>query len=166
LPVLDNLDAFRAALPRVGSLLALDLSKRRIGLAGTDVGRMLVTPLRTLERAGWARDLARLRAAIREREVVGLVLGWPLNMDGSIGPACQAVLATARRLDEALALPILLQDERLTTSAVEFAIEEGRWPRPRRREPIDHLAAAVILEDALRGLRRIAADDAPPGAAP
>ncbi|HET6467095.1 MAG TPA: Holliday junction resolvase RuvX [Geminicoccaceae bacterium] len=154
MPLIDNLGAFQECLPPSGSLLALDLSKRRIGLAGTDAGRSLVTPLHTLERARWVRDLARLQAVIRERQVVGLVVGWPLNMNGSAGPACQAVLATARKLEATLNLPILLQDERLTTSAVAFAIEEGRWPRPKRGEPVDHLAAAVILEDALRGLDR------------
>lgn len=152
MPILDNLQAFHARLPARGSLLALDLSKRRIGLAGTDVDRQLVTPILTFPRAGLERDLARLGALIREREAVGLVLGWPLTMTGEVGPACQSVLGTARHLDRALSLPILLQDERLTTSAVAFAIGEGKWPRPRPNAPIDHLAAAVILEDALRAL--------------
>ncbi|MEK0084542.1 Holliday junction resolvase RuvX [Benzoatithermus flavus] len=148
----DNLGDFLAALPTRGSLLALDLSKRRIGLAGTDPERRLVTPLRTFERADRARDIERLRQVIRERQVVGLVLGLPLNMDGSEGPMAEAARREARRFVAALNLPLLLQDERLTTFAVEDAIEEGRLPRPRKGQPIDHYAAAVILEDALRAM--------------
>ena len=100
-----------------------------------------------------AGDVARLAGVIGERDVAGLVLGLPLNMDGSEGPMAQAARALARNLDAAFGLPVLLQDERLTTFAVRDAIEEGRLPRPRRKgEPLDHYAAAVILEDALRAL--------------
>jgi putative Holliday junction resolvase len=145
--------AFRGLLPQRGSLLALDASKRRIGLAGTDPERRLVTPLSTFARRTWAEDVARIARVIEEREVAGLVAGLPLNMDGSAGPMAQAARALARNLDAALGLPVLLQDERLTSFAVRDAIEEGRLPRPRRKdEPLDHYAAAVILEDALRAL--------------
>ena len=137
-------------MPFRGSLLALDASKRRIGLAGTDPERRLVTPLLTFSRAKWAQDVARLAAVIREREVAGLVVGLPLNMDGSEGPMAQAARALARNLEKAFGLPVHLQDERLTTFAVKDAIEEGRLPRPKRRdEALDHYAAAVILEDVL-----------------
>ncbi len=137
-------------MPSRGSLLALDASKRRIGLAGTDPERRLVTPLLTFARGKWAQDVARLAAVIREREVAGLVVGLPLNMDGSEGPMAQAARALARNLEKAFGLPVHLQDERLTTFAVKDAIEEGRLPRPKRRdEPLDHYAAAVILEDVL-----------------
>jgi putative holliday junction resolvase len=145
---------FLAALPPRGSLLALDLSRRRIGLAGTDVERRLATPLRTFERAGRIRDLERLRRAVAERGVVGLVVGLPLNMDGSEGPMARTARAEAAGFARELGLPTLLQDERLTTFAVEDAIAEGRLPRPRKGQPVDHYAAAVILDDALRALRR------------
>ncbi|MFO1073423.1 MAG: Holliday junction resolvase RuvX [Geminicoccaceae bacterium] len=152
--ICDNLQAFQALLPARGSLLALDVSKRRIGLAGSDLDRRLATPLRTLERAGAAKDAERLRQAVRERQAVALVLGLPLNMDGSEGPMAKAARGEAAMIARALALPVLLQDERLTTFAVEDAIEEGRVPRPRKGQPIDHYAAAVILEDVLRALGR------------
>lgn len=154
MPILLDAAAFAALLPARGSLLAIDASRRRLGLAGTDPDRRLVTPLRTLARRALADDLARLAAIVRERAVRGLVLGLPLNMDGSEGPMVQAAHALARALHEALALPLLLQDERLTTFAVRDAIAEGRVPRPGRGEPIDHYAAAVILEDALRHLAK------------
>ena len=153
LTVCDNATAFRALLPRTGSLLALDLSKRRIGLAGTDQERRLATALTTFERAGATRDLERLRQVARERRAVGIVVGLPLNMDGSEGPMAKNARAEAARLARALELPALLQDERLTTFAVEDAIAEGRLPRPRKGQPVDHYAAAVILEDALRVLQ-------------
>lgn len=141
-------------MPDQGSLLALDVSKRRIGLAGTDALRLLATPLVTLERGRTERDLEQLRRVARERRAVGLVVGLPLNMDGSEGPMAQAARREAAALARGLGLPVLLQDERLSTFAVEDAIEEGRLPRPRKGQPVDHFAAAVILEDALSALRR------------
>ena len=142
--------AFRTALPTEGSLLALDLSRRRIGLAGTDAARRLVRPLHTLERRGMAGDIARLSALCRERQVAALVIGLPLNMDGSDGPAARTLRGWARHLAGALALPVFLQDERLTSEAVRQAIDEGKLARPKPDAPLDHYAAAVILEDALR----------------
>ncbi|MEZ5906767.1 MAG: Holliday junction resolvase RuvX [Geminicoccaceae bacterium] len=145
--------AFAAGLPATGSLLALDVSKRRIGLAGTDPERRLVTALSTFERRGLAADTAHLSAVVRERGVVALVLGLPLNMDGSEGPRARSAKDTAQNLARALDLPHFLQDERLTTEAVRQAIAEGRLARPKPGAAIDHFAAAVILEDALRALR-------------
>ena len=145
--------AFVAALPAAGSLLALDLSRRRIGLAGTDAGRLVVRPLHTLERKGMAADIARLATLCAERRVVALVIGLPLNMDGSEGPAARTMRGWARHLADALQLPVLLQDERLTSEAVRQAIEDGRLARPKPDAALDHYAAAVILEDALRALR-------------
>ncbi|MEO1017427.1 MAG: Holliday junction resolvase RuvX [Pseudomonadota bacterium] len=139
--------------PQTGALLALDISKNRIGVAGTDPDRLLVTPLLTLDRKTADKCLAHITAIARERRVTALVVGWPLNMDGSEGPACQAVAAMAQPIVDALALPVRFQDERLTSAAVADAIEEGRLRRPKRGEPTDHYAAAVILEDALRELK-------------
>jgi putative Holliday junction resolvase len=151
MPIHRDARAFHEALPGEGSLLALDVSPRRIGVAGTDAGRRLVTPLRTLVRRRLAADLDAVTALARAREAAGLVVGWPLNMDGSEGPACDRVRGFARALERRLALPLLLQDERLSTVAVELA-EAPRRARP--GQPQDHLAAAVILEDALRRLAR------------
>ena len=159
--ILDNLSDFAAALPQRGSLLGLDASKRRLGLAGTDPARTLVTALRTLERRDAVADLARLRSIAAEREVVGVVMGYPINMDGSIGPMARATKALANAVGKNLMLPIFLQDERLTTFAVEEAIADGRLPRPRKGQPIDHHAAAVILEDCLRDLASLVARSTP-----
>lgn len=153
LTVSDNATAFRALLPARGSLLALDVSKRRIGMAGTDQERRLATPIATFQRVGGPKDVERIRVVLRERLAVGVVIGLPLNMDGSEGPMAKAARGEAARFAAALQLPVLLQDERLTTFAVEDAIAEGRLPRPRKGQPVDHYAAAVILDDALRALR-------------
>jgi putative holliday junction resolvase len=145
---------FAKLLPERGSLLGIDASKTRLGFAGTDPERRLVTPLLTWDRRDLERDLARLRRLIDERAAVGLVLGLPLNMDGGSGSMAQRARSFAGQLVRALALPLLLQDERLTSFAVADAIAEGRVPRPKRGQPTDHYAAAVILEDALRALRQ------------
>ena len=91
---------------------------------------------------------------MRERQAVGLVVGLPLNMDDSEGPMAKAARAEADALASALGLPVLLQDERLSTFAVEDAIAEGRLPRPRKGQPVDHHAAAVILQDTLKALHQ------------
>lgn len=152
-PVTLFLDAaaFAAALPQRGSLLALDVSPRRIGFAGTDAGRRLVTPLGTWSRRRLDDDLAEIVRLVRSREVAAFVLGWPLELDGRRGPSCDRVRSFAGHLARRTGMPLLLQDERLTTAAVEQAIEEGRLAL-RPGEAHDHLAAAVILEDALRAM--------------
>lgn len=150
----DNAAEFRALLPPKGSLLALDLSKRRIGIAGSDHERRLATPLMTLERAGPGKDRERLMRFVSERRAVGLVIGLPINMDDSEGPMAKAMRREASALCLALGLPALLQDERLSTFAVEDAIAEGRLPRPRKGQAVDHYAAMVILEDAMRALHQ------------
>jgi putative holliday junction resolvase len=155
LPILGNLEALvdlASGRARPG-LLALDVSKRAIGVAGADPTWRLATPLRTIRRRSWAQDLAALRAIVQEREAGALVIGWPLNMDGSEGPRCQSVRAFAANLDAALGLPMLLWDERLTTFAAEEAAEEARLRGERPRTPLDALAAAAILQDALNASR-------------
>ncbi len=157
---------FGTSLPERGALLGVDPGPKRVGVAVTDPGRRLVTPLETLRRRDEARLRERLRALVRARGVVGLVVGHPVSMDGRIGPAAEAAERLAADLAAALARPVLLQDERLSTFAVEAALREGRL-RLRRRErggPLDHYAAAVILEDALTALARHAGGGRVPGA--
>jgi putative Holliday junction resolvase len=158
LPILSNLEDLLAHLPanqraRPG-LLALDVSKRAIGVAGADAGWRLATPLTTIRRARFSQDLERLGHIVRERAAGALVLGWPLNMDGSEGPRCQAVRAFADKLDRALGLPILLWDERLTTFAAAEAAERAGLRGRKRAQMLDALAAAAVLQDALNALAR------------
>jgi putative Holliday junction resolvase len=153
LPILSNLEDLLARLPSSGrerrGPLALDVSKRALGVAGADAGWRLATPLMTIRRKGLPHDLERLERVIRERAIGALVLGWPLNMDGSEGSRCQAVRAFAEHLDAALGLPILLWDERLTTFAAEEAAERAGLHGRKRAEMLDALAAAAMLQDFL-----------------
>ncbi|MFW5679627.1 MAG: Holliday junction resolvase RuvX [Pseudomonadota bacterium] len=144
MPLAPDLRSFAAALPAKGSLLALDVSKRRLGVAGTDVERRLVTPLRTLTRKRFAHDMAEIERLVRAREVVGLVVGLPLLADGRFGPRAQSVKETAKAIDARLGLPLWLQDERWSTVEAED------------RGGDDAEAAAVILEDTLRDLAVLA----------
>jgi putative Holliday junction resolvase len=156
LPILSNLEDLLAHLPEAErgrpGLLALDVSKRAIGVAGADAGWRLATPLTTIRRGRWAQDLERLQRIIRERAAGALVLGWPLNMDGSEGPRCQAVRAFAENLDAALGLPILLWDERLTTFVAEEAAARAGLRGRKREDMLDALAAAALLQDLLNAL--------------
>jgi len=162
LPILSNLEDLLACVRASGAerpgLLALDVSKRAIGVAGADAGWRLATPLTTIRRTRLAQDLERLERVIRERGAGALVLGWPLNMDGSEGPRCQAVRAFAENLDAALGLPILLWDERLTTFAAEEAAERAGLRGRKRADMLDALAAAAVLQDVLNTLARRSLD--------
>lgn len=151
LPVLPGL------LDRGQRLLGLDLGSKTIGLALSDASWQVASPLETIRRRKWREDMARLAAVIAERGVGGLVLGLPVNMDGSEGPRCQSVRQTAVNILAALDLPLLFWDERLSTAAVERAMIDADLSRRRRSAVIDQAAAAYILQgalDALAGLRR------------
>lgn len=130
-------------------LLALDLGTKTIGLATSDPSLSVATPLTTLRRTKLAGDAAALRETIRAHDVAALVLGLPLNMDGSEGPRAQATRAFARNLLGLIDVPILLWDERLSTAAVERTLLEADASRQRRRAVIDKLAAAYILQGVL-----------------
>ncbi len=135
-------------MPKTGRLLAIDPGSKTLGLAITDVSQMMAHPLRTVKRSKWTQDREQLSKVIEEQQVVGIVMGYPRNADGSEGPACQAVRALVRNLEALTDLPILLQDERFTTSEAEAALI-GRNTKQSGR--LDAAAAAIILEDYLRG---------------
>jgi putative Holliday junction resolvase len=160
LPILDNLEALVDLADRAGGrerpgLLALDVSKRAIGAAGAAPSWRRATPLRTIRRHRLAQDLAALGAIVRERDARALVIGWPLNMDGSEGPRCQSVRAFAHSLDAALGLPMLLWDERLTTFAAEEVAADAGLRGSKRSQTLDALAAATILQDTLNAVARL-----------
>lgn len=147
-----------AAVP--GPLMGLDPGTKTIGVAVSDGLRMTATGLETIRRRRFADDLARLAEIVRGRGIVGIVIGLPRNMDGSDGPRAQSARAFARNLAGALALPVALWDERLSTVAVERALIAADSSRKRRAGIIDRLAAAYILEGALDRLAH--ARTAPP----
>jgi putative holliday junction resolvase len=153
-PVLPLVEA-AAMLPPRGALLGLDLGSKTIGVAASDPDRRLATGVETIARRNFAADAARLLALATERRAAGLVLGLPLNMDGSEGPRAQSTRAFARNLARLTELPIALWDERLSTAAVERELIAADASRARRAAVIDQHAAAFILQGALDRLTRM-----------
>ncbi len=142
---------FRAALPGGGALIGLDLGTQTIGTAFCDAGWRFASPGKTLPRAKFTADKAQISALASERSVAGIVIGLPINMDGSEGPRSQSSRAYARNL-EALDLPILLWDEHWSTASAERGLIAQDISRARRAERIDAAAAAVILQAAIDAL--------------
>ncbi len=135
-------------------LLGLDVGKKTIGLALSDIGRMIASPRATIRRRRFRDDLAEMKRLIAEQDVGGLVVGLPVNMDGSEGPRCQSVRQFAANLLAEIDLPLAFWDERLSTVAVERAMIDADLSRRRRGEIVDKLAAAYILQGALDSLSR------------
>ncbi len=146
--ITEEAGAFRGALPDGGALLALDLGTKTIGIAFCDARWSFATPGKTLPRGKFTADKAILQQLIRERSIRGLVIGLPLNMDGSGGPRAQASRAYARNLAP-LGLPVLLWDERWSTASAERDMIAMDMSRAKRAERIDSHAAAVILQAAI-----------------
>ncbi len=151
----DEFREFAAALPRSGALLGLDFGTKTIGVAVSDGLRSVATPLETIRRTKFQADAAGLLAIARARDVTGLILGLPRNMDGSEGPRAQSTRAFARNLSGLTDLPIGFWDERLSTVAAERALLEADTSRARRKEVIDHVAAGYILQGALDRLAHL-----------
>jgi putative Holliday junction resolvase len=149
--ITENAGEFRAALPGGGGLLGLDLGTQTIGTAFCDAGWRFASPGKTLKRGKFGADKALLEALIRERSLKGVVIGLPLNMDGSAGPRVQASRAYARNL-AVIGLPILLWDERWSTVGAERGLLDQDMSRAKRAERIDSAAAAVILQGAIDAL--------------
>ncbi len=133
-------------------LLGLDLGTRTVGMALSDATRTVATPVRTLQRTKLRHDLAVLAETCAAQDVAGIVLGLPINMNGSEGPRCQATRQFAADLTKHVALPILLWDERLSTAAVTRGMLEADLSRRKRAKVVDQLAAAYILQGALDAL--------------
>jgi putative Holliday junction resolvase len=148
-------EELRAALKPGSRLLGLDVGTKTIGVALSDASLTVGSPQDTIRRTKFAADAARLVALIEERGVGGIVIGLPVNMDGSEGPRAQSTRQFARNLLERVDLPIAFWDERLSTAAVtRMMIDEADLTRKRRGELVDKLAAAYILQGALDALRR------------
>lgn len=149
----DEFPDFAAALPPMAALMGLDLGEKTIGVAVSDRMRTVASPLETVRRKKFTLDSARLIEIVTDREIGGILLGLPKNMDGSEGPRCQSTRAFARNLTRLTDLPIGFWDERLSTVAAEKALLEADTTRKRRGQVIDHVAAGYILQGALDRLR-------------
>jgi putative Holliday junction resolvase len=155
--ICETPEDFVAAIPDMGAIAGLDLGTVTIGVAMSDVLRSVATPIETIKRKKFGVDAAKLLELTTHRMVTGIVLGLPMNMDGSEGPRCQATRAFARNLERLTPLPITYWDERLSTVAAERALLEADTSRKRRAEVIDHVAAGVILQGLLDRLRNLKA---------
>jgi len=148
-------DLDRLALEPGARLLGLDLGEKTIGVALSDRLLMVATPMETLKRGKFPADAARLDNIISEQGVGGLVVGLPLNMDGSDGPSAQSARAFARNWAGRSEIPLVLWDERLSTVAVTRTLLDADASRKRRSEVVDRMAAAYILQGALERLRHL-----------
>ncbi len=145
----DRIEDFATALAPMRALAGLDFGDKTIGVAVSDRMRSVATPLKTIRRTKFAADAAALLEIVAGREIGGLVLGLPRNMDGTEGPRAQSTRAFARNLSRLTDLPIGFWDERLSTVAAERALLEADTSRARRKEVIDAVAAGYILQGAL-----------------
>jgi len=143
-------------LGRDARLLGLDVGTKTIGMALSDVTRSVATPFDTIRRTKFTADAKTIREVVEKNQVGALVIGFPLNLDGSEGPRAQSTRAFARNLAAHVEVPMVFWDERLSTAAVERHLIEADASRKRRAEVVDRMAAAYILQGALDRLRNLA----------
>ena len=148
-----ELDGLALRIGAAQRLIGADLGTKTIGLALSDVERRIATPLETIRRTKFAKDAARLVALMEKFDAAALVVGLPLNMDGSEGPRAQAARAFARRFGPLSARPCVFWDERLSTMAVTRSLIALDVSRAKRARAVDRMAAAFILQGALDRLR-------------
>ncbi|WP_310619519.1 Holliday junction resolvase RuvX [Flexibacterium corallicola] len=146
-------EEFEAHLQYGQRVLGMDLGTKTIGLALSDMGRRIASPLETIKRKKFTIDTDRLLELCAQHQVCGLVLGLPLNMDGTEGPRAQATRAFARNLAQRTDIPITYWDERLSTAAVTRTLIEADRSRARRSELVDKMAASYILQGLLDRLQ-------------
>jgi len=142
-----------ATIPAGSRLMGLDLGTKTIGVATSDRTRMIATPIETIARKKFTQDAERLLAIIAAENIGLIVLGLPVNMDGTEGPRCQSTRAFARNFARLSPVPVVYWDERLSTAAVERMLIQADASRAKRDQVIDKLAAAWILQAALDSLR-------------
>jgi putative Holliday junction resolvase len=151
--LIETAGEFARQLPKESRLLGLDVGDTTIGLALSDVLRSIASPLLTIERSKFSKDAKQLQDIIAKHKVAGLVIGYPVNMDGSHGPRTQSTRTFVSNLSKQVELPMLMWDERLTTMAVERAMLEADLSRQKRAQLVDKLAASYMLQGFLDSIR-------------
>lgn len=144
-----SLEDYVKTEPVIGRLAGLDFGTKTIGVSISDTMQTISSGLETIKRTKFKNDAARLLEIIEEHEIKALVIGLPLNMDGTEGPRVQSTKAFARNLANVTSLPLIFWDERMSTQAAERALLEADSSRKRRKEVIDKMAATYILQGAL-----------------
>ncbi|WP_168190284.1 Holliday junction resolvase RuvX [Luteithermobacter gelatinilyticus] len=145
----------KSRLKKGQRLLGLDLGSKTIGIALSDIQCSIASPMETLRRTKFTKDAERLLQIIKEQNVGGIILGLPINMDGTEGPRCQSTRQFAANMMKKTDIPFVLWDERLSTMAVTRTLLEADASRKRRRELVDKMAAAFILQGALDNLAQL-----------
>ena len=155
--IIEDIRDFVAVLPANRAIAGLDLGDKTIGVAISDLRRSVATPIEVIRREKFTLDAARLLALLAARGAVAIILGLPLNMDGSEGPRVQSTRAFARNLVRLTDMPVTYWDERLSTVAATRALIEADTSRKRRNEVIDQVAAGYILQGALDRMAHLGA---------
>lgn len=145
----NSIGELLAMLAKNARLMGLDVGEKTIGMAISDALFSIATPVDTIRRGKFTKDIEALKKIVAERKVGGFVIGYPINMNGSEGPRCQSIRQFARNIHERLALPVFLWDERMSSLAVERMMDEGGLSRNRKAALVDKLAASYILQGAL-----------------
>lgn len=151
--LLKTTSEFAQTLPKEARILGLDVGDTTIGLALSDVMRSIATPLETIERSKFSKDLEKLKSIIDKHKVAGLVIGYPVNMDGSEGPRTQSTRTFVSNISKSISLPMVMWDERMSTMAVERTMLEADMSRQRRAQLVDKLAASYMLQGLLDSIR-------------
>ena len=154
--IFEGIADFTLALPKTAAIVGLDLGDKTIGIAISDLRRCIATPTQVIRRTKFTEDAAKLLTILQTRSIAGIILGLPLNMDGSEGPRVQSTRAFARNLARLTDLPITYWDERLSTVAATRALLEADTSRKRRAEVIDQVAAGYILQGELDRMANLA----------
>lgn len=151
--LIENQEEFTKILKDGARVLGLDVGETTIGLALSDIRRSIATPLSTIERTKFSKDIEKLKTIISTHKIGGLIIGYPINMDGSQGPRTQSTRTFVSNISKHFELPMLLWDERLSTMAVERMMIDADMSRQRRAELVDKLAASYMLQGYLDNVR-------------
>jgi len=155
MPLLTIENFSELSFEKRGRFLGFDLGEKTIGLALSDITRSIATPFQVIQRTQWKKDSASLLKIINEHQIVGAIVGFPLNMDGSEGPRCQSTRQFVANLLSLYDLPTCLWDERLSTIAVTRTLIEADLSRAKRRQVVDKMAASYILQGFLDAFKRL-----------
>lgn len=144
--LIENQEEFTKNLPPEARLLGLDVGDTTIGLALSDLRRSIATPLLTIERKKFSKDVEQLKTVVSTHKISGFIVGYPVNMDGSKGARAQSTQTFVSNLSKHFNLPMLFWDERFSTMVVEKMMIEADMSRKRRAELVDKLAASYMLQ--------------------
>ena len=150
-----NIEDLKHILPKQGRLIGLDLGSKTIGVAMSDLGRLIASPYKTITRTKFRKDCENIASIIEHQQIAGVILGYPINMNGTFGPRAQSTKQFAMNLIDELGITLSLWDERLSTLAVTRTMIEADLSRARQKQVVDKMAAAFILQGALDYLKTI-----------